>query len=138
MIVNQAFVRRFFPGRDPLGRRFGSPGPGSIAAAGDEIIGVVSDAKYRSLREPIPPTVYSPVVDGFDSACILYARTSERPEALLGALRQMLRSIDPDLPVIEARTLRAEVDASLWQERLLPGLESAFAGYVPATRADDE
>ena len=73
VIVNQAFVRRFFPGRNPLGERFGFSGANGIAKPGDEIIGVVNDAKYRSLREPIPPTVYTPVVKGFDSGFILHA-----------------------------------------------------------------
>ena len=59
VIVNRTFARRFFPGKNPNGERFGFPGAGDVAAADNEIVGVVSDAKYRSLREPIPPTVYS-------------------------------------------------------------------------------
>src|SRR5579862_5646236 len=55
VIVNQAFARRFFPGQYPLGRRFGFAGAGGIATGDNQIIGVVSDAKYRSLREPVPP-----------------------------------------------------------------------------------
>ncbi len=66
VIVNQMFAGRYFPGSNPIGGRFGYAGPGGVARADNEIIGVVSDAKYRSLREPIPPTVYNPVVDGFE------------------------------------------------------------------------
>jgi predicted permease len=130
IIVNQMFARRFFPGRNPIGELFGSPGPGGVANADDEIIGVVSDAKYRSLREPIPPTFYSPVVDGFDSRFILHVRTPQRPEAMIAPLRQVLRSLDPELPFIEVRTLREEVEASLWQERLLAALSSTFGGIA--------
>ena len=126
VIVNQAFARDFFPSKNPLGERFGFPGPAGLAAADNEIIGIVSDAKYRSLREPIPPTVYSAAVDGFDSGFILHVRTDQRPEALIAPLRTLLRSLDPELPFIESRTLREEVDASLWQERLLAALSTTF------------
>ena len=82
-IVNQAFARRFFPGRNPIGERFGYAAPGGAARADNEIIGVVNDAKYRSLREPIPATVYSPEIDGFDAGFILNVRTGRRPEAMI-------------------------------------------------------
>jgi predicted permease len=130
MIVNQTFVRRFFPDKSPVGQRFGGPGPGGVAKADHEMIGVMSDAKYRSLREPIPPTVYTPVVDGFDSSFILHVRTRQRPAALIAPVREVLRSIDPELPFIEVRTLREEVEASLWQERLLAALSTAFGGIA--------
>ena len=133
-IVNQTFARRFFPGKNPIGQRFGFPGPGGVASADNEIIGVVSDAKYRSLRELIPPTVYSPMVDGFDSAFILHLRTQERPETMIAPVRKMLRSLDPELPLIEVRTLREEVEASLWQERLLALLSTMF-GVIAALLA---
>jgi predicted permease len=130
VIVNQTFARQFLSGRSPIGQRFGGPGPGGDATADNEIIGVVSDAKYRSLREPIPPTVYSPEVDGFDSGFILQVRTGQRPEAMIAPVQQALRSLDPELPFIEVRTLREEVEASLWQERLLAALSSAFGGIA--------
>jgi predicted permease len=130
VIVNQAFARHFFPGQNPIGARFGFAGPGGVATADDQIIGVVSDAKYRSLREPIPPTAYSPGVDGFDSVFILHLRTRGNPEALVAPVRQLLRSLDPEMPIIETRTLRQEVDASLWQERLLAALSSIFGAIA--------
>lgn len=129
-IVNQAFASRFFPGRNPIGERYGAPGAGNIARSSSEIIGVVSDAKYRSLREPIPPTVYGPVVDGFGSVFILHVRTSQSPESMIAPVRQVLRSLDPELPFLEVRTLREEVEASLWQERLLAALSMIFGGIA--------
>jgi predicted permease len=113
VIVNQMFARRFFPRRNPIGCSFGFAGPGGVARADNEIIGVVSDAKYRSLREPIPPTVYNPVVDGFQYGFILHVRTGQRPETIVAPVREALRSLDPELPFIEVRTLRDEVEASL-------------------------
>jgi predicted permease len=130
VIVNQIFARRFFPGRTPIGKLFGGPGPDGVARAANEIVGVVSDAKYRSLREPIPPTVYNPIVDGFDSDFILHVRTAQRPETMIAPVRELLRSLDPELPFIEVRSLREEVEASLWQERLLAWLSTIFGGIA--------
>jgi predicted permease len=130
VIVNQTFARRFFPNSNPIGERFGFAGPGSIAQASNEIVGVVSDAKYRSLREPIPPTAYSPVVDGFDSGFVLHLRTRERPEAMIAPVREIIHALDPELPVIEVLTLREEVEASLWQERLLALLSTTFGAIA--------
>ena len=61
VVVNQAFVRRFFPNVDPLGQRFGAGPPQRVVERMFEIIGVVSDAKYRSMREPMMPAVYQVV-----------------------------------------------------------------------------
>jgi hypothetical protein len=130
MIVNQTFARRFFPDRSPVGERFGAAGPGGVAKADHDIIGVVSDAKYRSLREPIPPTVYNPAVDGFDEGFVLHVRTGQSPEAMIAPVQQLLRSLDPELPFLEVKTLREEVEASLWQERLLAALSGAFGGIA--------
>lgn len=130
VIVNQTFARHYFPGRNPIGGRFGFAGAGGVATGDNEIAGVVSDAKYRSLREPIPPTVYNPVVDGFDDGFILHVRTRLRPEALIAPVREVLHALDPELPFIEVRTLREEVEASLWQERLLAVLAIIFGGIA--------
>jgi predicted permease len=134
VVVNGAFARQFFPGRDPVGERFGFAGPGGIALAENQIVGVVNDAKYRSLREPIPPTVYNPFVDGFFSGFVLTIRTRQRPEAMFAPVRELLHSLDPQLPIIETHTLHQEVEASLWQERLLAWLSTVF-GAVAALLA---
>jgi predicted permease len=130
VIVNQAFARRFFSEKNPIGERFGFPGPGGIATATNQIIGVVSDAKYRSLREPIPPTVYSPMVDGFEDSFVLHVRTNQNPELVIAPVRELVRSMDSEMPIIETGTLRQEVDASLWQEHLLALLSTIFAGVA--------
>jgi predicted permease len=129
-IVNLSFVRHFFPGENPLGRRFGNGGPDGRGAPQNQIVGVVSDAKYRSLREPIPPTVYSPVVSGFDGDFILHLRTRGDPAAAIAPVREALRRLAPGLPFVEVRTLREEVETSLWQERLLAWLSALFGGFA--------
>ncbi len=130
VIVDQAFVRHFFPGQNALNKLFGYTGPDGLAAPENQIIGIVSDAKYRSLREKVPPTVYAPEVKGFDSDFILHLRTQGDPSSLVAPVRQVLRSLDPELPFIEVRTLREEVDTSLWHERLLAWLSTLFGCFA--------
>jgi len=131
VIVNRAFVRRFFPAIDPIGRKFGI-GTDKIVPGEYEIIGVVSDAKYRSLREAVPPTIYNfrysdpKYVEGF----ILHVRTKDRPEGVIGEVRRTLNAMDPRLPFYEVRTLVEEVDATLWAERILAWLSAVFAGIA--------
>lgn len=131
VIVNRAFVRRFFPTGDPIGKTFGT-GAFKIATGDNVIIGIVGDAKYRSLRETIPPTVYQlrfsdpRWVDSF----ILHVRTRNRPEGVIEAVRKSLYSIDPRLPFYEIHTLAEEVDATLWAERLLAGLSTVFSAVA--------
>jgi ABC-type antimicrobial peptide transport system permease subunit len=127
--VNQVFARRFFPGENPIGRRLGT-GYDRVIQPEYEIIGVVSDTKYRSLREPLQPTVFECLCqtkEMGDSSFQLQVRTYGRPEAVIQTIQDLLRRIDPRLPFVEVRTLREEVEISLWQERLLSRVTSLFA-----------
>jgi putative ABC transport system permease protein len=136
VIVNRAFVRRFFPATDPIGQKFGN-GTGKAVSGDNTIVGVVGDAKYRSLRENIPPTYYhfrrrdSESVSPF----ILHVRTHGRPEGIIQTVRGVLNSIDPRLPFYEIRTLAEEVDRTLWAERLLAWLSGVFAAIATVLAA---
>jgi predicted permease len=124
VVVNQAFVRRFFPNIDPLGQGFGAGPPQRVVNRMFEIIGVVSDAKYRSMREPMMPAVYQ-VSHEFGSF-VLHVRTRGRPESIIQSVRQALAALDPALPFVEISTLAEEVDASTAVERLTAALASIF------------
>ena len=128
VIVNEAFVRRFFPNIDPLGGRFGAGPPQRVVATMFEVIGVVSDAKYRSMREPMMPTVYQ-FSSEFDSF-VLHVRTRGRPESIIQPVRQTLAALDPAVPFVEISTLAEEVEASTASERLMAALASTFAAIA--------
>lgn len=130
VVVNQALARRFFPNTDPIGKHLGGSDP---SKPGFEIIGVASDAKYRSLREEIPPTLYLPESLG-NRATILHIRTADDPAGIINSVRSVLRSLDARLPFYEIHTLQEEVDTSLWQERLVAALSSVF-GLMAAALA---
>jgi hypothetical protein len=124
VVVNQAFVRRFFPSIDPLGQRFGAGPPQRVVDGMFEIVGVVSDAKYRSMREPLMPTVYQ--VSREFGAVVLHVRTRGRPESIIQPVRQALTALDPAVPFVEISTLAEEVDASTAGERVIAALASIF------------
>jgi predicted permease len=125
VVVNEAFVRRFYPNIDPIGQRFGAGPPQRVVTGLFEIIGVVSDAKYRSMREPMMPTVYQ-FSSEFDSF-VLHVRTRGRPDSVIHPVRQALSAVDPALPFVEISTLADEVDASTAGERLTAALALVFA-----------
>ncbi len=128
VVVNEALVRRFFPNTDPIGKRLGTGVEGSVASANSQIIGVVSDARYRSLREPIRPTVYTLETD-FDDF-VLNVRTRGRPEAIIRSVEQAASSLAPEIPFLEVHTLAEEVEASTAPERMTAALASLFGGIA--------
>jgi hypothetical protein len=126
VIVNQAFVRHLWPRGDALGRTFGLAWK-QPAKPDSEIIGIVSDAKYRSLREAIQPIAYRPWAPGDNESFILHVRSRNDPASFIDPVRRVLHSIDPRLPFDEIHTLAEEVDVSLWPERTLAWLSTAFS-----------
>src|SRR5262249_32506733 len=111
VIVNQAFARFYFGEADPIGQRFGY----NAAGDGQEIVGVVKDARQSSLREPAHPTWYG--VSFVQEATTFQLRTSADPTRVIAAVRQAAREIDGALPLYNIKTLARQVDESLAQER---------------------
>ncbi len=137
VIVNETLGRRIFPGVNPVGMRFGSRiMVNEIADPDYEIIGVVSDARYRSLREEVHPTFYSLGAPGdFAYIMVLHVKTKQDPASLFQPVREIMHALDPELPFSEVHALAEEVDASLWQERLLAALASAFGALATVLAA---
>jgi len=121
VVVNQAFARRFFPDEDPVGRLFGQKGD-------HQIVGVVTDAHYRSLREPIPPTYFGALTSG--EFFTLYVRTHGSPESLVQPVRRAFSDLAPGLAFTEVHTLAEEVDDSAAPERLTAILASGFGLFA--------
>jgi len=128
VVVNQAFAQRFFPNTQPLGKLFGRGEAGEVASEMYEIIGVVSDAKYRSLRAPVVPTFYE--CDTGFGQFVLNVRTRTRPEAIIAPVRKTLASLDPGLPFLEVHTLAKEADISMAGERITAALASLFGAIA--------
>jgi predicted permease len=130
VMVNQKFARHYFGERNPIGRRIGFGGnPGTKTDM--EIVGVVADAKYSSLRAEIPRQVFIPYMGSpFVGEMSGYIRTGLEPERVFAAIRQAVREVDPNLPVFAMRTLERRIDDALATERLVATLSTAFGALA--------
>jgi putative ABC transport system permease protein len=123
VVVNQAFVRQYLQGQNPLGARFerfaDDPRP-----APQEIVGVVQDAKYNNLREANSPTVYEPwgQPDG-----VMEVRTAGNPLAVVTAIRQAINHSTAGLHVNSVTLQSTRINNTLLRERLLALLAGFFA-----------
>jgi predicted permease len=123
-IVNQAFVKRYLAGRNPLGVRIGE-GSGPDVKPNIEIVGVMSDFNYRGLREE-SEQAYFPFFEGEAAGGAFYVRVRGTAESSLPSLHAIVGSIDPTLPMTDFRTLDEQVDRSLNTEHILAMLSSSF------------
>ncbi|OLC40797.1 MAG: hypothetical protein AUH43_25730 [Acidobacteria bacterium 13_1_40CM_65_14] len=130
VIVDELFTRRFFPNVSPLGRRFGLDPRDNNRY---EIVGVVRDTRYNSLRSDPYPTVYEPYVPGDLGGPVHFAiRATIDSSRLTEAVRKAVASVDPAVPLTEFHTQTALIDRLLRTERLLGFISGAF-GVVALT-----
>jgi predicted permease len=129
-IVNEAFVRHFIGNRNPIGVGV-SRGAGKNLKLDTLIVGVVKDAKYSNMKEPVPPVYYtSSAQNPRQRSMFFYVRTAIDPVQLAGAIRGAVASLDANLPIVDMRTMQAQIDANVANERLLAMLTGAFAGLA--------
>jgi macrolide transport system ATP-binding/permease protein len=121
-MINETMVRRFWPGQEPIGRRFGFFGQDEVY----EIVGVAADAKYTALGEEPLPYVYLPLLQSYPSAATLYARATDDPAMALAAIRKRVRALDPSLPLTDAGPVSDALDRALWGPRVAAGLLLLF------------
>ncbi|HZQ54011.1 MAG TPA: FtsX-like permease family protein [Bryobacteraceae bacterium] len=121
-IVNEAFVKRYLGGRNPLGARI-CQGSGPDAKPNTEIIGVVSNFSYRGIREQSEQAYFPFEREG---AATFYVRVHGNAESSFQSLRAIVHSIDPTLPMTNFRTVGEQVDRSLNTERMLAALSTSF------------
>ena len=125
-IVNEAFVKRYLGGRNPLGMRI-AVGTGPDVDPQAEIIGVVADISYRGVREEWEQA-YFPLRDdeSFFGGAHFYLRMHGSLQAGLQSVRTVLQSVDPAMPIDYLRTLDEQVSRSLQTERMLAALSASF------------
>ena len=133
-IVNQTFIKTFFNGADPLGRTFEKINPsGSHQLC--QVIGVVPDAAYSSLHDPIRPVAYVPVrqmdskgvLNPAGSGVFLLRTSGNNPLSLAPTLRRLVAKTNPAFRVSNVQTQQELVDNQTIRERLLALLAMFFA-----------
>ena len=126
-IASEAMVKRFFPGRNPLGMHFGFGG-GSKVKPDIEIVGVVKDVKQEHVSSAIYPYVYVPYAQRPKvTGMTFYVRTTRDPVQLGTALQGEVRQMDPNLPVYDLKTMERVLDEDLFSARMVAVLSAAFA-----------
>ncbi len=130
-IVNETFARKFNlsggGGRGTIGA-FMTDNSAEGAKLDIQIVGLVRDAKYNSVRDEIPPLFFRPLVqDSTVGAVTFYARTKGDPAQLLRAVPAMVAKLDPALPVENLRTLPQQVQDNIREDRMIGMFAASFA-----------
>ena len=126
-IVNETFARRFNLGRNPVGKRM-ALGSSDTIPLDIEIVGIVRDMKYSSVKRDIPPVFFQPHRQmGNVSELNFYVRAEGDPTAIVRAITPVVRRVDPLLPVENLRTMPEEIRRNTFEDRMISTLSSAFA-----------
>ncbi len=131
VIVNRALAQQLFQSDDVVGRQFYS-GTQKQPASLLEIVGVVGDARYSSVRDAVPPTLYLDYrhAPGMKNPATFEVRTEGAPQALAASVREVVRQMDPALPVDGVMTQSDQIARSLRQERLFARLATLLGGVA--------
>jgi putative ABC transport system permease protein len=127
VIVNEAFAHKYFPNEEAVGKRITPGASNSGEPPLREIIAVVGNVKNRSLDSEVVPVYYIPSTQlnfGSMSVCL---RTSNDPHSVASAVRNVVSSMDPDLPVYDIKTMEEYLASSVATQRFNAMLLEAFA-----------
>jgi predicted permease len=126
-VINEAAVRKFFPNENPLGRRFGGTFEESSQI---EVVGVVRDAKYNSVRDDAPATMYVPYTQGPIGGMAFEVRTAGDPSAAVASIREAVRQADANVPLMNVATQMEAIETRFAQERLFAQAYALFGGLA--------
>ena len=138
VVVNQAAVRQYWPGEDPIGQRISIGAPNQWR----EIVGIVGDTRHEGLDADSDPAAYLPqhqqfesLGAGFERSMTIVVRTDAEAAAMTAAIRGAVASLDPLLPIGLVRAMTDLIDESVAPRRLDFLLVSAFASLALALTA---
>jgi putative ABC transport system permease protein len=135
VVVNETFARKFFPNENPVGRLIGGSRDGQSA---QQIIGIVADVKATQLGAPHDPEMYRDyrqyIFAGFGMTLTLRTASPD-PQALAAAAQREVRSVNPDQPVGDVRTMLKVLNDNVSQPRFYTLLLSIFAALALALAA---
>src|SRR5215469_929402 len=123
-VINQSFAQKLFGSANPLGRGVGES---DSKEAQWQVVGVVSDAKYNSLRKAIAPTIYT--LEKYSGADF-ELRTKSDPTALIPSVRDAISQVNNNLLLSNFKSQTGQIDQLLYQERLVAGLSSLFGALA--------
>ena len=131
-IVNEAFAKKFYSGQDPIGKTFVWERFGRERKDRQfEIVGLVADSKYRTLREEPQPTFYAPLaqMDDISTQLRMAIKTAGTPWSSRETILHAIAGVNKDI-VVDFRTLDEDLGAAVMQERLIASLSAFFGGLA--------
>jgi len=126
VIINETFARQHFPGEDPIGRTLVT----GMAELPSRIVGVVADVRSTGLNTPPEADYFLPALQRPEIFTNILVRTNIGPAAMAPAVREALRSVDPDLPLLQPQALSTRVAATMADRRLALVLLAGFAALA--------
>jgi predicted permease len=126
VIVNETFARQHFPGEDPIGRTL-ITGMGQMPS---QIVGVVADVRAQNLNTPPGADYFLPALQRPETFTNILVRTNGNPAAMAATVREALRSVDPDLPLLQPQALTARIAQTVADRKLALILLASFAGLA--------
>jgi predicted permease len=127
-IVNEAFVKRYLGGRDPIGALV-RMGTNPTAPPNIPIVGVVADFSYRGLRDESEQAYFS-IFESGGAAATFYVRVRGTAEQAAQAIRSIVHDADPAVPIKSFRTVDEQISRSLITERMLATLSASFGALA--------
>ena len=126
VIINDTFARRHFPGEDPIGRTLIT----GMAQRPAQIVGVVADIRGEHLNTPPEPEYFMPVLQRPGNSTNVLVRSQFPPAAVARLVREALRPMDPDLPLLQPDALTTRIAQTVANRKLALMLLSAFAALA--------
>jgi len=124
-VVNASFAKRYFRDRSPIGKHIGiGSDPGT--ALNIEIVGVVNDTRYESLRDEVPMQVFLCKRQQEEFGVTAYVLMQGDPRSAFNTIRSVVSEMDPTLPITNMKTMDHQADESLVTERMIASLSSIF------------
>jgi predicted permease len=134
-LINESFARKYFAGRNPIGLHIGLVNEQSAAqdVPNLEVVGVVKDMKVKNLRDPAPIQFYLPYAQAVKFRFMtFYLRTRFDSRQVMETVREQVRHLDPNVPVVDLRTIDEQIGLSLKTERLVASLSAVFGALATA------
>ena len=134
-IVNEAFVKSYFDDNFPVGQHFEFPNR-TDSARSFEVVGIAKDSIYEDLRSAPTPVIYIPYqqhlarLDRVAPSMTYEVRTVGNPTALAPAIREVIRSLDSKIPMVNIRSQEEQVAQTMSRERIFTNLTSALGLLV--------
>jgi putative ABC transport system permease protein len=126
VIVNETFARQYFPGEDPIGRTL-ITGMGQLPS---QIVGMVADVRSTNLNTPPEADYFLPALQRPETFTNILVRSSVGPAAIGPAVREALRAVDPDLPLLQPQMLSARIAQTIAARRFALVLLASFAALA--------